>query len=195
MVHQGGHDLDVPLCLYVSTHDPEGDRRTPPLQKHRGTERVGRTPPADKLRRMARSEREATTAILENDTGPRRHEARAERAVETIDEGDDIPLPIGNHEVDGVASRPDARLGGLCGPTGIDAGRQPTKLRFVEERLHRRLHGVRIRHMGVPIGERKLHRLDQEVGRLDGPRRPGTRIEMTQDPERDQRGDPLRIGR
>ena len=106
----------------------------------------------DKLRRMARSEREATTAILENDTGPRRHEARAERAVETIDEGDDVPLPIGNHEVDGVASRPDARLDGLCGPTGIDAGRQPTKLRFVEEGLHRRLPGVRIRHMGVPIG-------------------------------------------
>ena len=133
----------------------------------RGRERV----------RVSRDPAEAGGAVLEHDPGPGRDDARAERAVDALDQRHGHAVAVDDAEVGRpAAGQRDAKIDRPIRPHERPAGGEP----LVREQVGRQRAVV---HERVRVGERELHRLDLEVqapargrrrARARGaPRRPG----------------------
>ena len=148
---------------------------------------------------MARLQREARAAILQAEAAIARHDAAAEALVVAVDERAGVALAVHRAEVDRV--RPAGQRARLSGRCQIDRRvrlDEPAPLRRVglaQQPLDRHRGARRIGHVGPRVGERQPNRLDRRVQRLDRARRRRRDVDSFENVQRDQRRDPLAVGR
>ena len=148
-VDERGHELDVRLRLYEAAHDAERPEQPSFSQEHPGDDRVVRPTAGND----ASGNCEARAAVLKDDAGAGRDDARPEAVVEALDQRDGHTVAVHGAEVHGAtrelahrrrripaASREEAGLQEIG-----DVGVVPHACERVSERETHALHPCRRR--------------------------------------------------
>ena len=93
VVDDAGDELGVRLRLVEPAHDAEPDLHVALLHETRN-DGVQRALARRQHVRMSAFEREERPAVLQHEAGIRRHDAAAERRVQTLDQRDDVSLLV-----------------------------------------------------------------------------------------------------
>src|SRR5215472_1864155 len=175
--------------LPIATHGGEPEHGAIFAGHHAGDQSMEGPLPRREAVGMLRIHVEIRAAVVEDYARPWRHHARAERAEEALDHGQNIALTVGDDEAGGVAVHVAPHV--LLGLLWIEVRAAAVGVALIEEPLdgRPRLHGIG--DPSIAIGVRELGRFEQEMQALCGVRRVLRHLESFEQVQGEERGQPL----
>ena len=189
--HQG---LGVSLGLHVPAHDAETHHRFSVAREEGRDDGVEGSLARAHQVVAGLVQREAVASVLQAQAVARHDHARTKAHVIALDEADHHAAGIGGTQVDGAALGLVARAV-VLGAQRVDQLGAAGQVGVVQHLGGAQAHGARLGHVLVDVGKGQLHGFDLQVLARHAIHRQRRHVEVLQDPQCNECGDALPVGR